>query len=115
LLPCSPAPLLFVGNGNGDGYGNGFSLCLLFSIESDDRGVLAEDIADRYVDLGDRAGGGRGDFDRGLLGFDLDEALIDRDGVADRHQNSDHIDAVDAFSKFGEVDCRARHHPLLRP
>ena len=66
------------------------------------------------MDLGDGAGGGGGNLDRGLLGLDLDQALVDLDTVADRNQDRNDIDAVNAFAELGEVNGRC-HCCLLRP
>jgi hypothetical protein len=113
FLPFSLSPLLFVGNG--DGFGNGFHRALGFDgVEGHDRGIFAEDVAYFDMNLGNCASGGCGDLDRGFLGLDLDQALVDLDDVADGHQNGNHIDTVNAFAELGQSDGYS-HRSLLRP
>jgi len=83
-------------------------------LDADNRRCLAEDIALGDVHLGDGAGQGGGDLDRGLLGLDLDQTLFFFDEVADGHQNRDHIDTVNAFAELGEGDGDC-HLAALRP
>jgi hypothetical protein len=48
-----------------------------------------------------RTRGGGGDLDGGLVGLDLDQSLSFGNRIAFGDQDRDHVDAVDAFSQFG--------------
>ncbi len=71
----------------------------------------AEGLTGLDVDLGDGAGGGGGHLDRRLGGLDLDEGLIDRDGVAGCDQDGDNVDAVDALAELGDGDGGGHREP----
>jgi hypothetical protein len=61
-----------------------------------------------HVDVRNAAGVGRGYFDRGLVGFDLEQQLVLRDRIAFRDQHFEHLTLADAFAKVGQPEV-TRH------
>ena len=77
--------------------------------------VVAEDrladldlVAGLHLDLFDGAGNRRRDLDRRLVGFELDDRLIFRDGVARLDQDAEDVAGFDLLAKLGEGEI-SRH------
>ena len=52
--------------------------------------------------LAEDAGGGRGEFHRGFVGFQFDDVFVERDGVAFLLQPAADLDFADGFADFGD-------------
>ena len=79
--------------------------CGAIAFELEDRGADFDGLAFLYQQLGDHTGVRAGQFDERFSGFDFDEDLVDRDGVARGDLPRNDVSFGQPLARVGQEKC----------